>query len=378
MVVVNKVMAVATTGPRAVHVCYPALHGFPRALTGVAEVSCRSQVAKSTTKRNLLPKQRNLLAPVLQYHPSTMIISSASLLLAASTALAFNPPMNFLNSSILRDVEHSTSAEGAASCIAGNISVSVQFEAHRWTVDIPTTLEGVTQFNIMSSSYDPDQIIELSTGIESIDKTYNIWVRYCAPNKPRHTNKPKSIQILTAGGCLDHRYWDFAPGYSYVDAAAAEGMATLSYDRLGTGLSDHPDPLLEAQGSAGAEVLHELVVLLRSGAFDHKFDKIIGVGHSFGSGIIDKAVSSHPSDLDAILHTGFAWRFGPRIGANTVLHLGPPRLTSHLQHLPDGYFAPTTEVGLHYSLFKYPEFDPNGESEHPAPHFPRIPERSLS
>lgn len=287
----------------------------------------------------------------------------ASLLLWTSTGLALYLAPNLFNTTILRDIEYSASHGGAASCVAGRITVSISFEAHQWTVDVPTSLEAVTQFNIMSSSYDSDQLAELSTGIKRVDKSYQIWVRYCAPvDEARQNKHPQSIQVLTAGGCLDHRYWDFAPGYSYVDAAAAEGMATFSYDRLGTGLSDHPDPLLEAQGSAGAEVLHEVVTLLRSGALNFKFSKIIGVGHSFGSAIVNKAVSNYPSDLDAILHTGFAWQFGPRVGENTVLHLGPPQLAPHLRHLPNGYFVPTTEVGLHYSLFTYPEFDPAGKS----------------
>ena len=44
---------------------------------------------------------------------------------------------------------------------------------------------------------------------------------------------------------LWHSYWDFVPDnstedYSYVHAAADAGYVTFRYDRLGTGLSEHP------------------------------------------------------------------------------------------------------------------------------------------
>ena len=77
------------------------------------------------------------------------------------------------------------------------------------------------------------------------------------------TKDPSQVQYLVHGVGFDSRYsqcvsvaldratysmcfsyWDFtvdgSDTYSYVAAAANAGYTTFRYDRLGTGLSDHP------------------------------------------------------------------------------------------------------------------------------------------
>lgn len=57
------------------------------------------------------------------------------------------------------------------------------------------------------------------------------------------------------------------------------------------GLSDHPDPLLRIQGSAGAGVV------FLPGAFCQKHTQAVGFDNSSGSAVTEKMVSQHPSDL---------------------------------------------------------------------------------
>src|SRR5579871_5834904 len=92
----------------------------------------------------------------------------------------------------------------------------------------------------------------------------------------------KTVQLLVHGYTYDHTYWDFPyqyPNYSYVTAAVQAGYATLDFDRLGVGLSDHPTPELLTVVSE-AYVLHELVQDLRNGVFQSMYaPKVIIVGH---------------------------------------------------------------------------------------------------
>lgn len=64
----------------------------------------------------------------------------------------------------------------------------------------------------------------------------------CTPNSSNSNST--HVQLLLHGVGFDSSYWDFSPDgsddYSYVSAAADAGYTTFRYDRLGTGLSEHP------------------------------------------------------------------------------------------------------------------------------------------
>ncbi|RTE85145.1 hypothetical protein BHE90_000253 [Fusarium euwallaceae] len=205
---------------------------------------------------------------------------------------------------------------------------------------------------------DANGLVSLIKGTKQLKKTFNIFIKYCVPAKEKKVTT-NVIQILTHGSTLNHTYWDFAPGYSYVDVAAASGLATLSYDRLGIGLSDHPNPLLETQGQAQIEIYHGLVQLVRSGALGHSFSKVIAVGHSYGSTLGDGTLSKYPNDFDALINTDYdgplAWL------KHTIFSLGLLKANTlpRLAHLPDGYLVPGKKEGLQTPFLKYPNFDPS-------------------
>ena len=111
---------------------------------------------------------------------------------------------------------------------------------------------------------------------------------------------------MTHGIGLDKSYWDIAPGYSYVDAAAAAGYATLAYNRLGVANSDHPDPIQVVQSYTDVEISHGIVVLLRTGKVGSgMFKHVIGVGHSYGSIVELAQTAKYPEDVDAVVLTSF-------------------------------------------------------------------------
>lgn len=115
------------------------------------------------------------------------------------------------------------------------------------------------------------------------------------------------------------RYWDperRAGTNSYVNAALEAGYSILIYDRLGVGRSDKPDAYEILQAPVEVEVLHQLTSLARSGqlcspsqvhqgAKVPKFDKIILVGHSFGTAITSGVVSKYGDTIDGAVLTAF-------------------------------------------------------------------------
>ena len=110
-----------------------------------------------------------------------------------------------------------------------------------------------------------------------------------------------------------NRYWDIRyenGNYSYVDVAVDKyGYSTVAIDRLGIGNSSHGDPLNLIQAPAEISALYEIVKMLRNGTFPTvpvAFQKIVTVGHSFGSIQTYSLSALHPEAQDGIVLTGFS------------------------------------------------------------------------
>jgi pimeloyl-ACP methyl ester carboxylesterase len=93
--------------------------------------------------------------------------------------------------------------------------------------------------------------------------------------------------------------------------ASHQGYPTLAIDRLGNGDSDHPDPILVVQMPAHAEIAHGVVQLAKAGTspLPRAFDKVIYVGHSFGSLIGNLMNEKYPDAVDATVLTGWSDNF---------------------------------------------------------------------
>jgi len=170
------------------------------------------------------------------------------------------------------------------------------------------------------------------------------------------------VQFLTHGGTLDNTYWDFAPTYSYIDAAAILGYATFSYDRLGIGLSSHPDPKQIVQCPLQIELAHSLIQKLRAGEIGGvAFEKIVGVGHSLGAAITQGVSRLHGEDFDVVVltgHSGFHGGAGTGFAASAqqIANTVPDR--DELKGLDNGYvtLGPVAQA-LQFAFFYYPHFE---------------------
>ncbi|RSM79976.1 alpha/beta hydrolase [Kibdelosporangium aridum] len=131
-----------------------------------------------------------------------------------------------------------------------------------------------------------------------------MYGRLCVP-----TGGANTVQVLIPGGTYNSSYWDIAYSpetRSYRRAMNKAGYATVALDRLGTGRSSTPLSVLLTTITE-ADVVHQVIQQLRSGARGPQFSKVILAGHSFGSGMaIIEAATFH--DVDAVLITGLAHR----------------------------------------------------------------------
>jgi len=146
-----------------------------------------------------------------------------------------------------------------------------------------------------------------------------VVVKLCLPKG----KKASTVQVLTHGITYSHRYWNIAdPGnakadtYSWEAAAAKAGYATAAIDRLGNGDSSHPlSNFVDITSNSTA--LHNVVHALRNGGVEgpdgsrFTFDKVVLVGHSYGS--YTSMIEAHRfTDVDAVILTGFTHRVNNR------------------------------------------------------------------
>jgi pimeloyl-ACP methyl ester carboxylesterase len=171
-----------------------------------------------------------------------------------------------------------------------------------WSIDIDnwSTPEGATR------------IIKNTT----TSGTYNIHAQLCFPDSLANS-QPNLLQIATHGVFYDSRYWDSKldpEKHSYVEAALKAGYSILTYDRLGVGESDHPDAYTVVQAPLELEILKQVTLMARNGTLynigrhvpgHNAPDKIVHVGHSFGSFLTSAFIATYPLLSDGAIITGY-------------------------------------------------------------------------
>ncbi|KAI4114097.1 MAG: hypothetical protein LQ338_008054 [Usnochroma carphineum] len=253
------------------------------------------------------------------------------------------------------------SAGKQAICVNGDISISASTTNAILNLSSPTTQYNATEIFQELFQAGSTSIQRALGGARTVQGTYRINGNLCVPADPAKRSVVRTIEILTHGVGLEKSYWDIAPGYSYVDDAAAAGYATFAYDRLGVGQSDHPDPIQEVQAALEVEILHGLAQLFRAKKIGgHGFTSVVGVGHSFGSILQVGANSRYPKDFDGVVLTAFAntlTNLPYTILANdpSIAALNQP---SRFGTLPYGYLVHNDAIAIQEVFFRYPYFDP--------------------
>lgn len=165
-----------------------------------------------------------------------------------------------------------------------------------------------------------------------------------------YQNKP--LQVLVHGGTYNHLYWDVPAinnrKYSYARYMAEEKYAVLAIDQLGTGQSSKPNGDFVTLAETASSI-HQVIGQMRSGnnALGQAFNKIVLVGHSFGS-INAITVQANYHDADALVITALGH----------VPHELP--ITQELLDILDDYEYFTLPPEARSGLFYYgPAADPD-------------------
>lgn len=253
----------------------------------------------------------------------------------------------------------SHSAGGAAICIQGNIPVTATTTKNiKLNLDIPANQSVATEIFVNNLQINSTYLASITQGTATVSGTYDINAKLCYPAAGLNAT---TLQFLIHGIGFDKSYWDFLPGYSYVDVAAQSGYATFSYDRLGVGLSAHPDPINVVQASLELEIGHSLITYLRAGNIaSTAFKHIVGAGHSYGSIQTNGLTVSYPADLDAAVLTGYASvapgipTFMSALNAQ-IANQNNPRVWGGLNN---GYLVCQNIIGNQFDFFRFPYFDP--------------------
>ena len=265
-------------------------------------------------------------------------------------------PFNFSSPS------YGTSANGKAACIRGKISVTASALNTKLLLESPHSQAELTQTTVDMAQAGSDYLQRVTSGGSSqVSGTYEIYSQLCVPNNGSAAGNVQTLQFLSHGGTLDHTYWDFAPGYSYVDAAALAGYATFLYDRLGTGLSDHPDPNQVVQAALQVEIAHVLIQGLRKLRLQgNGIKNVVGVGHSAGSSLTLGVVGKYLHDFDGLVFTGISASTDSIQIAQIAFNLIPAPLDDpgRFAGLDNGYLTQgAIAQAFQFPFYRYPEYD---------------------
>lgn len=265
-----------------------------------------------------------------------------------------------LSAAGFKDAYIHSSLSGKAICVSGKIPVTASAQNIKIDFEVPRNQSGAAKtlldFFTPGSSYVKDTI----SGKRNVQGIWDIAAELCFPYTAGSVGDVKGLHTTTHGGGFDRRYWDFPPGFSYVDSAVAAGWAVLNYDRMSWGQSDTPDPLNIVQFPLIVSQLHQLNVLLRSGGLANtKFDTIVGVGHSFGSITSGMVNTFYPTDWNATILTGYSLNLGgggqvpflASLGARVANQFDPYRFPPST--VSDGYVTIGSQSGIEYA-FLYP------------------------
>jgi len=204
-------------------------------------------------------------------------------------------------------------------------------------------------------------------GTQLVSGIYRISATYCEPHgNSHHHRRRRTLQVLVHGMTYNKEIW---AGFGYSDIynwhayATRAGYHTLAVNRLGRGqlTGTVPDPITEVQSALQDKLTQELLIQLRRGGFSSlglpEFDKIIYVGHSFGSALGNHVAKDNPNAADAYVLTGFSSTVALPI--NLTLDFASAAIVNPTRFagLPLGYWAGQT-VSVRTATFYAGQFDP--------------------
>jgi len=192
-------------------------------------------------------------------------------------------------------------------------------------------------------------------GTESVSGVYRVGATYCEPRGKRpHRKQHRTLQVLVHGMTYNKELWaglGASETYNWHAYATHAGYHTIAINRLGRGqlnTGGYPDPVTEVQSALQDKFTQALLLQLRRGGFPARlrlpsFDKIIYVGHSFGSALGNHVAKDNPNAADAYVLTGYSSTVA--LPVNLILDFASAAVVNpaRFSGLPLGYWAGQTE-----------------------------------
>ncbi|KAK3984059.1 alpha/beta-hydrolase [Cladorrhinum sp. PSN332] len=209
----------------------------------------------------------------------------------------------------------------------------------------------------------------LSNRTENVTATYTISATFCRPGHGTPApNAKKSVLIATHGLGYDRAYWDppqlDKSKYNFAEWALSQGYSIFYYDRLGVGKSQQVSGYV-AQLSNEQAILQEITKLVRGGHYTGsigKPDKLILIGHSFGSVLSNQVVATHGDLIDGVVLTGFSYNqtaFSGLQFTDTIgLRIAAQQQPGKWRQLDTGYLTNVDIYSNVAGFFKAPNYDP--------------------
>lgn len=187
------------------------------------------------------------------------------------------------------------------------------------------------------------------SGTVTVSDTFTIKGTYCVPKKA----KANTLEVLVHGVTYNKDMWaglGLGSKYDWHNYANKRGYATLAIDRLGHGDNpQHPDPLNIVQPQVQVDILHQILTAVRSprlgiNALPRTYEKVVLVGHSFGSFLGAALAAQHPADADALVLTAYSSYVDFTAMATTDWAIAAAHNPSRFEGLPSGYLTTGVET----------------------------------
>ena len=143
--------------------------------------------------------------------------------------------------------------------------------------------------------------------------TYTIRGHISGPQSSLTSGRARTITLYLFGYEAGEWNWDLkgVAGYDYAAEMARRGHVSLTIDELGYGASGHPANGNETCQGAEADVAHQIVQTLRSGAYSLgtgpgiAFSRVLLAGHDIGGSVAEIEAYSY-ADIDGLISVTFA------------------------------------------------------------------------
>ncbi|KAI9164123.1 hypothetical protein HJFPF1_05760 [Paramyrothecium foliicola] len=194
---------------------------------------------------------------------------------------------------------------------------------------------------------------------QTISQNYTMHGTYC---QPIVQNNLDTLQVLVHGISYNKSMWSglgFGPQYDWHIFANSQGYHTLAIDRLAHGSNTHfPNPLEVIQGPMLVESLHEIIHIARNqfnNPLGRTFSRIALISHSYGGWVATGLVADHPTDVDALVLTGFSNTPNHTVLANAKLRSAARVAPERFAHLSLGHITLEDQAEREASFY-----DPGG------------------